>query len=85
MEKKADDLDGLEQEHQKRAADIDKLQKDIARLKDEAEEIAIEQTQTQAPDHSRELNELRLQKRDAQTTVRSHASIAAILICLKGV
>lgn len=69
MEKKADDLEGLEQEYQKRETDIDKLQRDIARMKEEADEIAIEQTQTQAPDHSDELKALRLQKRDAQTTV----------------
>ena len=74
MEKKADDLEGLEQEYQKRETDIDKLQRDIARMKEEADEIAVEQTQTQAPDHSDELKALRLQKRDAQTTVSSASS-----------
>ena len=69
VEKKGEDLEGLEEEYQKREADINKYTSEIAKLRDEAEAIIVEQSQTQAPDHSAELADLRLQKRDAQTTV----------------
>ena len=69
MEKKAEDLEALEQEHAQREADIAKLEREIAKAKEEHDEIAVEQTQTQAPDHGEEIKGLRLQRRDAQTTV----------------
>lgn len=69
VEKKGEDLENLEEEYEKRQFEITKCTNEIARLKEEADAILVEQTQTQAPDHSSELAALRLQKRDAQTTV----------------
>lgn len=75
VEKRAEDLEGLEDEYNRRQADIAKHERDMARWKGEASEVEIEQSQTQAPDHSAELQALRTQKREAQTTVSSHKSV----------
>lgn len=69
MEKKAEDIEALEQQHAKQQADIAKLSAQVAKAREECESIAVEQSQTQAPDHSSELAALRLEKQDAQQTV----------------
>lgn len=74
VEKKTDCLEQLEEEYQKRVVEIAELERGIARLKEQVDELAVEQTQTQAPDHSSELAALRLQKRDAEQTVRNSCS-----------
>jgi hypothetical protein len=55
--------------HAKNEAQITKLSEEVEKLKEESGAVQVQQTQTQAPDHSAELNDLKLQKRDACVTV----------------
>ena len=66
---KLESLETLEQDQADHEARLAGLQAEIDKLRADLAELASQQSQAQAPDHSSEIQQLNREKRDAMTTV----------------
>ena len=72
---KLESLEMLEQDQAEHEARLASLRVEIDKLRADLTELASQQSQAQAPDHTAEIQQLNREKRDAMTTVRPRPKV----------